>query len=269
MLDVNSSVRTKHEAVTLPIWLEALVGVESALLRISPVYWGYGTPPGDGAAVVVIPGFMMNDLYLADMRGWLGRLGYQSYASGIGVNAECPNLLIREHLAETIAKARRETGNRKVHLVGHSLGGVIARAAAAQMPEKIASVVTLGSPFQRVAAHGSVLRLAEWVRSSIHERNGAAVLPECYTAACTCAFIESLASKFPSSVGQSAIYTKTDGVVDWKVCGTGDAEIDCEVFATHLGLVFNPLVYRVIAERLARYQDSSCCKKRNRPRRSH
>jgi len=268
MIPRNSSVHTQHEAVTLPIWMEALVALEAAVLRVSPAYWGYGLPAGDGSAVIVIPGFLMHDLYLADMRGWLGRLGYRAYASGIGVNAECPNLLIRERLAATIERASRETGYRKVHLVGHSLGGVIARSVAAQMPEKVASVVTLGSPFQRIAAHGSILRLTEWVRSSIHDRNGPAVLPECYTAACTCAFLESLAGKFPGSVGQTAIYTKSDGVVDWRVCSTGDAAIDCEVFATHLGLVLNPMVYRVIGQRLARSQDSSLCKKRTSSRRA-
>ena len=46
--------------------------------------------------------------------------------------------------------------------------------------------------------------------------------------------------------------TKSDGIVDWRYCVTGDPEIDCEVAGTHVGLVFNPAVYRLLAGRLAR-----------------
>jgi hypothetical protein len=52
-------------------------------------------------------------------------------------------------------------------------------------------------------------------------------------------------------VRQTAIYTKTDGVLGWRVCRTGDASVDFEVSATHIGLAFNPLVYSVVAQRLA------------------
>jgi pimeloyl-ACP methyl ester carboxylesterase len=256
MAKSQSPVRRKHAAVPLPIWLEGLVAVEVLCLRVSPIYWGFGVPRGDGSAVVVVPGFMMMDLYLAELRGWLGRIGYRTYASGIGWNAECPNLLIRRHLTATVEKARKAT-KRKVHLIGHSLGGVMARAIAAQMPDHIASVITLASPFQGISAHSSILRLAEWVRSGIHKRNGGEVLPECYTAACTCNFLEAIAGDFPRGVRQTAIYTKSDGIVDWKVCGTGDPAIDCEVSATHLGLVFNPNVYDLIGRRLAASQQPS------------
>ena len=77
------------------------------------------------------------------------------------------------------------------------------------------------------------------------------MLPDCYTGACTCSFLESLTEKLPKSVGQTAIYTKTDGIVDWHVCRTGNPDFDFEVSATHIGLVFNPIVYEVVARRLA------------------
>jgi triacylglycerol lipase len=247
----RSGVRRDYEAVELPIWQELLAGLEMLYLRVSPAYWGLGIPRGDGSAVVVIPGFLGTDLYLTEFRLWLRRIGYRSYYSGVGWNAECPNLLIRYRLEETIRKAYQATG-RKVHLIGHSLGGVMARAAASQMPDRVASVITLGSPFRGVAIHPSVLRLAELVRGQILDRHGEGVLPDCYTGACTCDFIESIAGKLPRSVSQTAIFTKTDGIVDWRVCRTGKATIDFEVPGTHIGLVFNPMVYDVVARRLAR-----------------
>ena len=234
----------------MPIWQELLVGVEMVALRASPVYWGISVPHGEGSAVVVLPGFLGSDFYLREFRSWLRRIGYRPYVSNIGWNAECPNLLIQRRLREVMDTAFRETG-RRIHLIGHSLGGVIARAAATQMPDRVSSVITLGSPFMGLAAHPSILRAAELVRKQILERHGADVLPDCYTGACTCAFLESLATDLPDSVRATAVYTKADGIVWWEVCKCGDPEVDVEVNATHLGLVFNPNVYAIVARRLA------------------
>ncbi len=254
-------VEKGRRAVQTPIWQELLVGIEMVGLRVSPVYWGYGVPPGDHSAVIVIPGMMATDLYLAELRAWLTRIGYRAYQSGIGLNAECPNLLIRQRLTDTILRASRQT-KRRVHLVGHSLGGLLARAVAAQMPQSVASVTTMGSPFRGVAAHPSVLRVADWVRERIHQRHGDGVLPQCYTGACTCAFLQSIEGAIPASVRQTAIYTKSDGMVDWQVCRTGDLAVDVEVSATHFGLAFNPAVYDVLARRLAAAQETQTVRTR-------
>src|SRR5579885_3507537 len=133
-----------------------------------------------------------------------------------------------------------------------------------QMPDRIASVITLGSPFRGVSVHPSVLRTAELVRGQILRRHGRGVLPDCYTGACTCSFLRSLMGNFPASVRQTAIYTKADGIVDWRVCRTGDPDVDFEVSATHIGLVFNPLVYGLVARRLARRRTSARKPRRTR-----
>jgi triacylglycerol lipase len=237
-------------SVSLPIWQELLAGVELLYLRISPVYWGCGIPRGDGSAVVVVPGFMGTDFYLNQFRAWLRRIGYQPYFSGIGLNADCPSLLIRQRLNETIDEACRETG-RKIHLIGHSLGGMLARAMAAQHPDRIASVIMLAAPFRGLAVHPTVRHTIEVVREQILQQRGPGVLPSCYTSRCTCDFLQSLKCKFPKSVRQTAIYTKADGVVDWHVCMTGDPKVDFQVSSTHIGMVFNPIVYNLVAHRLA------------------
>jgi hypothetical protein len=51
---------------------------------------------------------------------------------------------------------------------------------------------------------------------------------------------------------QTAIYTRHDGIVDWRYCMTGDPEVDFEVPGTHIGMAFNPLAYTILAERLAK-----------------
>jgi pimeloyl-ACP methyl ester carboxylesterase len=247
----SSGVRKNYEAVELPIWLELMAGIEMLYLRVSPVYWGFGVPQGNGSAVVVVPGFLLNDLYLTEFRAWLSRIGYRAYSSGIGINAECPNLLIKNHLIETVEKAYAATG-RKVHIIGHSLGGVLARAVASQMPNRVASVITLGAPFRGVSVHPMILRAVNLVRGQIHQRNGEGVLPSCYTGACTCHFLESLVLKLPRGVRRTAVFTKNDGIVDWRVCKTGNRANDFEVSGSHIGMVFNPLVYDLVARRLAR-----------------
>jgi triacylglycerol lipase len=119
------------------------------------------------------------------------------------------------------------------------------------MPQRVASVITLGAPIRGIAARSSVLNAAEMVRKQILEKHGRGVLPNCYTAKCTCEFFESIKGDFPKSVRQTAIYTKKDGILDWRVCQTGDPSVDVEVSATHIGMVFSPLVYSVVAQRLA------------------
>ena len=61
----------------------------------------------------------------------------------------------------------------------------------------------------------------------------------------------------PESVLQSAVYTKSDGVVDWHVCVTDDPATNFEVSGTHVGLVFNGSVYGLIGKRLHATQSRS------------
>jgi pimeloyl-ACP methyl ester carboxylesterase len=237
-----------------PLWREAFAGLDWLALRSSPVFYGFGAPRGDGSAVIVIPGFMGTDLYLQELYYWLRRIGYKPYMSRIGWNAECVNTLV-DRLSETITKAQAETGG-KVHLIGHSLGGVIARSATAQWPDKVASVITLGSPFRGIRSHPLVLAAGERVRERIRRQNGH-LPPDCYTGYCGCAAISGVQDGVRETILQSAIYTKTDGIVDWRVCVTDDPATNFEVSGTHVGLVFNASVYELIAKRLKASRDAA------------
>lgn len=235
----------------LPIWREALLGVDWLSLRVSSVHRGVGIPRGDGSAVVLVPGFMGSDRYLGEMRSWLSRIGYAPYLSGIGRNIQCPSVL-SDRLHQTMLRAADDVGG-KVHLVGHSLGGVIARGAAIQWPELTASVITMGSPFRGVRAHPFVILAATIVRGGIAatRRELPNTEPDCYTGKCECDFVQALKNVMPESIAETAIYTKTDGVVDWRRCQNGLSETDIEVTGTHVGLAFNRTVYGHIADRLA------------------
>lgn len=258
------AIPTEFTPAPVPLWREVLFGIDWLALRVSPVYYGIGVPKGDGAPVIVLPGFLGSDTYLVEMYYWLQRIGYTPYYSRIGRNAECPEILT-ERLFDTMDTAFRENG-RKLHLIGHSLGGLIARGAAIRRPEQVAQVITLGSPFRDIRAHPMVLAAASFVRGRIRERRDAnkKIRPDCYSGRCTCTFVTSLREEMPPSVRRSAIYTKTDGVVDWRSCIEDDARLNYEVEGTHSGMAFNPQVYRRIAKLLAAHTEPPVS--RNGPR---
>lgn len=102
-------------------------------------------PVGENAPVMTLPGFCAGDLSMAQMRHNLRAAGFRARGWGMGANTGAkPDTLERIH-ARVSDIAQRE--GRAVHLVGWSLGGVMAREYAKQHPDAVASVVTMGSPF--------------------------------------------------------------------------------------------------------------------------
>ncbi|MET0850426.1 MAG: hypothetical protein ABW020_04770, partial [Candidatus Rokuibacteriota bacterium] len=103
-----------ERTAAVPLWREALFGVDLVSLHASPTFFGCGVPRGDGSAVVLVPGFLGSDWYLLDLYYWLRRMGYRAYLSRMGRNAECLDVLMGRLLA-TLDTARAETAG-KVHL---------------------------------------------------------------------------------------------------------------------------------------------------------
>jgi triacylglycerol lipase len=253
-LEAAPQFQQDQQPASVPLWLESLVGLEWLTLRMSPVYFGCGVPRGDGAAVIVVPGFLGSDLYLQELYWWLGRMGYRPYMSRIGRNAECLDLLVTRLMA-TVAEAHEDTG-RKVHLIGHSLGGMLSRSAAALRPERVASVMTLGSPFRGIRSHPFILQISNRVGNRVRQQNrlagdGRKDEPNCYTGYCRCDAVSAFSACLPESIPHLAVYTRTDGVVDWRFCINDDSARNVEVAGTHTGLAFNPQVYRLIGRQLA------------------
>jgi len=243
-----------QQASQRPLWRESFVGLDWLALRSSPVYYGLGVPRGDGSAVIVVPGFLGTDVYLQELHQWLRRIGYQPYMSQIGWNAECINTLV-DRLKTTVTRAQSET-KRKVHLIGHSLGGVLSRSAAAQCTDSVSSVITLGSPFRGIRSHPLVLAAGERVRARIRRQHDE-LPPDCYTGYCECEAVTAVQNGLPKSIQQTAVFTKNDGVVDWRVCVSDDSSTNFEVKGTHVGLVFNGSVYGLIASRLRAAREAS------------
>lgn len=246
-----------YEPTSRPIWIEAFFPLDWLALHASPVYYGFGVPRGSGQPVVLVPGFLGSDRYLTEMHLWLRRIGYKPYFSGIGRNVDCPELLT-QRLLMTVQQAHLET-HQPVTIIGHSLGGMLARATAHRAPAMVQQVITMGSPFRRVSAHPLVLSAANLVRANIvrDRRVRREVTTSCFTPECTCGFVTTLKqdseedNHYSGSFERAAIYSKCDGVVDWRACIEDDGDLNREVTATHIGMAFNPDVYRTVANLLA------------------
>ena len=229
-------LQTEQQPPRPSLWSELFVGLDWVALKASPVYYGLGVPHGASAPVILVPGFLGSDLSLLEMHFWLGRVGYRSFPSRIGRNNECPDVLL-ERLSETIDHARRQTGER-VTLVGHSLGGLLARSAAGLMPNDVAQLITLGTPLRRLTAHPAVFTLIKrFLRRSRRSRGQP----------CLKVFHGGLKECLPQPVPHTAICSRADPIVGWDDCSAIEPGQTIEVASTHVGMPVSPAVYREVA----------------------
>jgi len=206
----------------------------NASLLLSPFL--LRAPRGDGHPVLTLPGFLASDWSMVPMRRYLAELGYDAQAWRMGRNIGGV-ARIRSALRDRLREIFNDKG-RKVSLVGWSLGGVYARDLALQASEMVRYVVTLGSPFSNDVRATNATRLYEAL-------SGETVDPDSVLS-------KEVAGDLP--VPTSAIYSKADGVVNWRTARlrpSNTAE-NIEVYlASHVGLGVNPAALWAVADRLA------------------
>jgi pimeloyl-ACP methyl ester carboxylesterase len=110
-------------------------------------------PQGDGHPVMVLPGVLGNDMSMAILSQRIESHGYKVYGWDHGMNFG-PSADAAQHLEKHLAKIYAENGNRKVSLVGYSLGGVYARELARKHPDMVRDVITLSSPYAMKGSYG-------------------------------------------------------------------------------------------------------------------
>ncbi|WP_291858545.1 alpha/beta hydrolase [Bradyrhizobium sp.] len=206
----------------------------NASLLLSPLLMR--APRGDGHPVLMLPGFLASDLSMAPMRRYLRELGYDAHAWRMGRNTGGVSRM-RAALRDRLTGIHAATG-RKVSIVGWSLGGVYARDLALQAPDMVRYVATLGSPFANDVRATNATRLYEALSGEGADDN-----PELRAA---------IAGDLP--VPTSSIYSRTDGVVNWRTCllRPSDTAENIEIhFASHIGLGVNPAALWAVADRLA------------------
>jgi pimeloyl-ACP methyl ester carboxylesterase len=196
-----------------------------------------GGDSGAGRPVLVLPGFSSDDLLTRRLRGHLKKLGYTAYGWGLGRNHGLTDRVV-DGLPVLLDELYERHGE-PVAVVGWSFGGLLARWLAHERPEAVSRVVCLGSPWR---PEGEVTRTTAMFERA-RERHGLSSRAQ--------EIVETLRGPLP--VPATAIYSRTDGILNWRAC-TLDAGPGCEnieVPSSHIGLASNPLALAVLADRLA------------------
>ena len=221
------------------MWLEGRLVPEYMTLIRDPVYYGRGVPRGDGRPVLLIPGFLAGDQTLLTMQAWLRRMDYRPELSGISFNVRHSDLTAEAVLERLYVHCRRS--KQKVSLIGHSRGGLLAKVIADRNPELVSQVIALGSPLNE-ALDVHPLTMAAVHAARLYNRLRYRTPDQAETA-----FMEQLAA--PPLVPITSIYTRSDGVVNWKACLRADVKT-IEVKGSHGGLSVNAEVYHHLAHLL-------------------
>lgn len=213
--------------------------------------------------VMVLPGFGTNDLSTGPLRYFLSRNGFQTMGWGEDMNtggkgliddpqelsdrwdiditdqyngeAEVPALcdLIINKVHEFC-----EINQTKIHLVGWSLGGYIAREVARDLPSEVVSIVTMGSPVKGGPKYTSAAPLfkarkmdLDWIEREIEKRNAT-----------------------PIKQNITAICSRRDGIVAWEAMMDDSSPNfeTVEVNVSHLGLGLNAKVWSLVLDALDR-----------------
>ena len=236
-----------------PLWRESLAGVEAAALFRSSVWRGGGVPQGEGRPVLLIPGFMAGDGSLATMTRWLRENGYRTRRAGIRANVGCSEDYL-QRLEQRLEELAEQSGQR-VAIIGQSRGGIFARVLGVRRPDLVSGVVTLGSPTVNQLARAPVRARPDLRRR--HARHGRVpgmFRMSCLRGACCTRFRADVVADFPPEVGYTALYSRTDGVVDWRACLDPGGE-QVEVRASHLGMGLNAEVYAEVGNALGAFVD--------------
>jgi triacylglycerol lipase len=238
-----------------PLWREARIGLEAAALLRDSVLRGDGLADGRGRPALLIPGFMAGDRSLALMADWLRRGGYKPTRAGMRSNVGCAGTGM-DALEERLERAVERQGQRAV-VIGQSRGGSQAKVLAARRPDLVCGIVTLGSPHLEPLAVHPVVRASVEAVSRLGSLGAPGLFKRsCLTGECCATFWESLAAPLPKGVGFVAVYSRSDGIVDWRACLDPSADEHVEIRASHCGMAVSPAAWRAVAGALGGFGQS-------------
>ncbi len=212
--------------------------------------------------VMVIPGFGSGDGYTRPLRYYLSQHGHAVEGWGMGRNLAGLDLkhtlddlsdrwqpeskdcyrgeagvpYLCDRLVEHVQRRSEQEGV-AFALVGWSLGGYLAREVARDLPDHVSQVITLGSPVTggpKYTAAADVFRGrgmdVDWIEQEIHRRENRAITQPI-----------------------TAIVSKSDAIVQWQAAMDHHSEQveHIHLNVSHLGMGFNPEVWRLVRNRLA------------------
>jgi pimeloyl-ACP methyl ester carboxylesterase len=232
---------------------ELLTVVDLLALLNDPIFYGVRAPRGDGKLVAVIPGMFGSDSYLQPLNNWLRRLGYTPLESTLSMNAGCMQKARRT--VQTQIDRYRNGAARPIALIGHSRGGALAWAIAAQMQERVSHLVLLGAPiptYQRAVEAGELElpagHMSQMLLDASRFSRGLSD-PDCKFPSCECAYVDDAGRPLSPSTAVLSIYGRDDLLVPEQARMAADQRMEAPT--GHVGLVYNPEVYRAVGKFLS------------------
>lgn len=195
--------------------------------------------------VLLIPGFLAGDLSLRPLAGWLRLHGYRTYRAQIRSNVACTRAAT-ERLEQRVVDIADRRGH-PVALVGHSLGGLLAKGVATRRPDLVSAVVTLGSPLLAPGAVHLALKVDLTVLAGMRRLGVSAVMgSDCIGGDCARLSWDEVATAPPPDLPYTSLYSRRDGIVDWRSCLDPRAQ-HVEVGSSHLGMALDRVVWSKVA----------------------
>ena len=203
---------------------------------------------GQGEPVMVLPGFAADDYSTAILRKYLKIWGFDARPWGIGQNLN-PNEMTDtesaveqiegnlEKLAVLLQALKTETGQ-KVALIGWSLGGIVSRQLASRYPDRVSKVITMGTPFGDFRSTVVYPLLQRWLKSEVTTEDMKTW--------------SSLTNAPIGNVPLTVIYSNSDGFVPPANARSARSDVIefIEVVCSHVGFGVNPVVFKLLANRL-------------------
>ncbi|MDR3497594.1 MAG: alpha/beta hydrolase [Parvibaculum sp.] len=232
-------------------------GAELTAKIVTEPFLGMLARKGDGKTpVMTLPGFTGPEFSLQPLNQFLRANGYVAHSWGLGTNRGVRDMAHMDSIATKLGARIREladTHERKVSLIGQSLGGVFARELARRFPNDVDRVITLGSPAHFGEAPKNVNAMVARVMALYTGRAVADLIRE----------VEELdfnMSEPPAGVPLVSIYSLYDGVAPVATTriptrflddADGVPRENIEIVCSHCGMGVNPLVLLAVADRLA------------------
>ncbi|WP_110208040.1 esterase/lipase family protein [Nocardioides daejeonensis] len=201
---------------------------------------GPGRAEGADQPVLLVPGFLAGDYSLRLLSATLRRHGYRTYSARVTSNAGC--LLTTAAMLEQRLEQIAESRDSRVRIVGHSLGGMLARGLAVRRPDLVSGIVTMGSPMMAPGrSHPLLLGAAELLMQLSRLGIPGLMSESCLSGDCAVQAWEESRSPVPMGVDFACLYSYGDGLVHARTCIDPTA-LPVEVTASHIGMAIDPRV---------------------------
>jgi pimeloyl-ACP methyl ester carboxylesterase len=196
-----------------------------------------GAPRGSGQPVLVLPGLLAGDFSTRPLRAFLHARGFGVHGWLLGRNLG-PTPAVEAGLRTRLALLAGRY-DAPVAVVGWSLGGIYARAVAAERPDLVSQVITLGTPFAMVDAGQTRAQDAYNRYAHLHAPGRGLPVPAEVSG--------------PLPVPATSIWSRHDGIVAWQasLAQASPTAENIAVHSSHLGLGHSPAVLWAVADRLA------------------